>query len=129
MRASLCVGVFAALATILSFSVRAADKAFQRDDLADAAIKLEAQIKQDAGTFTKSAVTLRREADAGFERRDFRAGMQVLGQLGTAAPSESANWLRLARNVLQIRPTDDRERTLLLERAGTAAYIAYQRAA
>src|SRR5262245_21488867 len=127
MRASLCVGVFAALATILSVSVRAADKPFQRDDLADAAIKLEAQIKQDAGTFTKSAATLRREADAAFERRDYRAGMQVLGQLVTAAPNESANWLRLARNVLQIRPTDDRERTLLLERAGTAAYIAYQR--
>ena len=33
----------------------AAAKAFQRDDLADAAIKLEAQIKSDAGTVTKSA--------------------------------------------------------------------------
>ena len=42
-------GVAAALVILLSFSAIAADKAFQRDDLADAAIKLEAQIKTDAG--------------------------------------------------------------------------------
>src|SRR5262249_2959402 len=37
------------------------------------------------------------------------------------------NWLRLAKAVLQIRPGTDRERTTLLERAATAAYIAYVR--
>ena len=41
---------------------------------------------------------------------------------------DSANWLRLAKSVLQIRPSNDRERTTLLERAATAAYLAYQRA-
>ena len=45
------------------------------------------------------------------------------------APADAANWLRLARAVLQVRPADDRERATLLERAATAAYIAYQRTA
>ena len=35
-------------------SAQAADKAFKRDDLADAAIKLEAQIKSEAGPVSKS---------------------------------------------------------------------------
>ncbi len=106
----------------------AADKAFKRDDLADAAIKLEAQIKAEAGQVSKPAAALRREADAAFQRNDFRSGMQILGQIVAVAPDDSANWLRLAKAVLQIAPGNDRERTLLLERAATAAYIAYQRA-
>ena len=117
----------AALVLLLSVPAIAADKSFKRDDLADAAIKLEAQIKAEAGQVTKSAAALRREADAAFQRNDFRSGMQILGQIVTVAPDDSANWLRLARTVLQIRPSNDREKTLLLERAATAAYIAYQR--
>ncbi len=77
---------------------------------------------------TKQPATLRRDADAAFQKNDFRTGMQVLGQLVTAAPNDAASWLRLARTVLQIRPRDDNERALLLDRASTAAYIAYQRA-
>jgi alpha-2-macroglobulin len=129
MRLPLRVGVLAALVTLASFSAPAADKAFWRDDLADAAIKLEAQIKQDAGAVAKPVATLRREADAAFERRDSRAGLQILGQIVAVAPNDSGNWLHLAGAILQIRSGDDRERALLLERAGTAAYIAYQRTA
>ena len=117
----------AALVLLLSTPTIAADKSFKRDDLADAAIKLEAQIKSEAGQVTKPAAALRREADAAFQRNDFRSGMQILGQIVAVAPDDSTNWLRLARTVLQIRPSNDREKTLLLERAATAAYIAYQR--
>src|SRR5262245_57179505 len=109
-------GVVAALVALLSVSLSlsaSAQKAFQRDDLAEAAIKLEAQLK--------------READAAFARNDFRTGLQLLGQIAVVAPDDSANWLRLAKAVLQIRPGNERERTTLLERAATAAYIAYQR--
>ena len=53
--------------------------------------------------------------------------MTVLGQVVATAPDDAASWLRLARTVLQIRPRDDREKALLLDRAGTAAYIAYKR--
>ena len=38
-------------------TAQAADKAFKRDDLADSAIKLEAQIKSEAGAVAKSVRT------------------------------------------------------------------------
>src|SRR5665647_948346 len=123
-RAALAAALFA-LAIMPSM---AADKAFERKDLGEAAIKLEAQIKSDAGTIAKPAATLRRDADAAFQKNDFRTGMTVLGQVVTAAPEDAASWLRLARTVLQIRARDDKERALLLDRASSAAYIAYQRA-
>src|SRR5207248_1048970 len=41
----------------------------------------------------------------------------------------SSNWLRLARTIFQIRPSNSSEQTFFLERASTAAYLAYQRAA
>jgi uncharacterized protein YfaS (alpha-2-macroglobulin family) len=120
-------GLVAALATLACFSADAADKAFHRDELADAAIRLEGEIKSEASQAGKSAAVLRRDADAAFQRNDFRGGMQLLGQIVAAAPDDTATWLRLARAILQIRPADDKERALLLERASTAAYIAYQR--
>ena len=121
-------GLAAALLALAVMPGLAADKAFQRKDLDEAAIKLEAQIKSDAGAVTKPAATLRRDADAAFQKNDFRTGMTVLGQLVSIAPDDATNWLRLSRTVLQIRPRDDREKTLLLDRATTASYIAYSRA-
>jgi hypothetical protein len=50
--------------------------------------------------------------------------LQLVGQVAAVAPTDSGNWLRLARTIFQIRPTDGREQTFLLERASTAAYIA-----
>jgi alpha-2-macroglobulin len=120
-------GLTAALVLVSSLSVVAADKPYHRDDLAEAAVRLEGQIKVDAGPVAKPLATLRREADAAFSRNDQRAGMQLLGQIVAVAPTDTANWLRLARTILQIRPTDARERATLLERATTAAYVAYQR--
>ena len=86
---------------------QAADKAFKRDDLADSAIKLEAQIKSEAGPVTKPRLRLRSDADAAFRRNDFRTGMQILGQIAAAAPDDGANWLRLARTIFQIKPVED----------------------
>src|SRR3979490_2446390 len=74
-------------------SAQAADKAFKRDDLADSAVKLEAQIKSEAGPVAKSAVSLRTDADAAFKRLDFRTGLQILGQIAATPPEGSANWL------------------------------------
>ncbi len=128
MLMSVRAGLAAALIALAVIPTLAADKAFKRSDFDDAAIKLEAQIKSDAGTVTKSAATLRHDADLAFQKNDFRTGMTVLGQLVTVAPTDASNWLRLARAVLQIFPRDDREKALLLDRATTAAYIAYQRA-
>jgi hypothetical protein len=109
-------------------TAQAADKAFKRDDLADSAIKLEAQIKSEAGPVAKSGASLRTDADTAFKRGDFRTGLQILGQIAATTPDDSANWLRLARTIFQIKPSNAGEGTFLLERASTAAYIAYQRA-
>ncbi len=49
MRAFVRAAFAAALVLLLSVPVIAADKPFKRDDLADAAIKLEAQTKAEAG--------------------------------------------------------------------------------
>jgi hypothetical protein len=103
------------------------DKPFKRDELADAAIKLEAQIKSEAGPATRPAAALRREADAAFQRNDFRNGMKILQQIVAVAPDDSTSWLRLAKAVLQSRPANDREKVELAERAAAAGYIAYQR--
>ena len=109
-------------------SALAADKAFKRDDLADSAIKLEAQIKSEGGAVSKSSATLKSDADAAFRRNDLRSGLQILGQIATVTPEDSGNWLRLARTIFQIRPSTTSEETFFMERASTAAYIAYQRA-
>ena len=128
MRCLVRAGLAAALVAFVFSPALAADKAFKQSGLDEAAIKLEAQIKSDAGNVSKPAATLRRDADAAFQKNDFRAGMLVLGQLVAAAPDDATSWLRLSRAVLQIKPRDDREKALLLDRASTAAYIAYQRA-
>jgi len=121
--AALCATLALGLVT-----AQAADKAFKRDDLADSAVKLEAQIKSEAGAVAKTSATLKTDADAAFRRSDFRTGLQILGQIAAVAPEDSGNWLRLARVIFQISPRNPSEQTFLLERASTAAYIAYQRA-
>lgn len=121
--AALCAALALGLA-----SAQAADKAFKRDDLADSAIKLEAQIKSEAGPVAKTTATLKTDADAAFRRSDFRTGLQILGQIAATTPEDSGNWLQLARTIFQIRTPSSTEQTFLLERASTAAYIAYQRA-
>jgi alpha-2-macroglobulin len=121
--------ICAALVLGIGFGVaHAAEKAFKRDDLADSAIKLEAQIKSEAGAVNKPAVALKTDADAAFKRNDFRSGLQILGQIAATTPEDGSNWLRLAKTIFQIRAASPSEQTFLMERASTAAYIAYQRA-
>src|SRR3954471_8675991 len=130
---SIMIGLIRAvtLCATLAFGLAAAqgaDKAFRRDDLADSAIKLEAQIKSEAGPVAKTNATLRTDADAAFRRNDFRTGLSVLGQIAATTPEDAGNWLRLGKVIFQITPKSSSEQTFLLERASTAAYIAYQRA-
>ncbi len=120
--------IFCATLSLGLTSALAADKAFRRDDLADSAIKLEARIKSEAGAVNKSSAALKADADAAFKRNDYRTGLQILGQIAVASPDDSANWSRIARMIFLIFPANSSEKTFLLERASTAAYIAYQRA-
>src|SRR5205814_6868665 len=116
-----------AFSAFTAFTAFAADKPFQRSDLADSAIRLETQIKTDSGQVAKPVATLRSEAEAAFAKRDFRSGMQTLAQIVSVAPREAGNWLRMSRAILLMRANEDKERTNFLERAAAAAYIAYQR--
>ena len=102
--AALCATLALGLVT-----AQAADKAFKRDDLADSAVKLEAQIKGEAGAVAKTSATLKADADAAFRRSDFRTGLQILGQVAATTPEDSGNWLRLARTIFQIRPANSSE--------------------
>jgi hypothetical protein len=124
MRAFVRAAVAAALVLLSSVAAIAADKSFKRADLADAAIKLEAQIKAESGEVTKPITALRREVDAAFQRGDDRAGVRILGQIVAIAPDRTVTWLRLARDLRQLRPSDYSEKILLLERAAAAAYSA-----
>src|SRR6476660_5543524 len=94
-------------------TAQAADKAFKRDDLADSAIKLEAQIKSEAGPVAKTNAALKTDADAAFRRSDFRTGLQILGQIVAVTPEDSGNWSRLARIIFQIAPKNSAEQTFL----------------
>ncbi len=130
VRAGFAAALFVIVPAILAAPpAQAADKAFQNSDLADSAVTLEAQIKSDAGIPVKPLAQIRRDTDAAFQKNDFRAGMALLSQIVAAAPNDSTTWLRLSRTIMQIRPADDKEKALLLQRAATAAYIAYQRTA
>src|SRR3569832_428895 len=60
-------------------------------------------------------------ADKAFKRNDYRTGLQILGQIATAAPDDSGNWVRLARAIFLMRSANSSEQTFLLERASTAA--------
>src|SRR5262249_30131749 len=124
MRAFVRAAFAAALVLLLSVPAIAADKAFKRADLADAAIKLEAQIKAESGEVTKPMAGQRQEVDAAFQRGDDRGGVRILGQIVAIAPDRSVTWLRLARDLRQLRPSDYREKALLLERAAAAASAA-----
>ena len=127
MRAFVRAAIAAALVLLLSAPAIAADKAFKRAELADAAIKLEAQIKAESGEVTKPVAALRREVDAAFQRGDDRGAVRILGQIVAIAPDRTVTWLRLARDLRQLRASDYSEKIQLLERAAAAAYIAYQR--
>ena len=92
-------GLAAAVLALALTAAMAAEKPFKQGALDEAAIKLEAQIKSDAGTVNKPAAALRRDADAAFQKNDFRTGMLVLGQLVTVTADDAASWLRLARTI------------------------------
>src|SRR5258708_4519445 len=104
MRAFVRAAVAAAPVLLLSVPAIAADKSFKRPDLADAAIKLEAQIKAESGEVTKPIAALRREVDAAFQRGDDRGGVRILGQIVAVAPDRSVTWLRLASSLPQLPP-------------------------
>jgi len=87
MRAFVRAACAAALVLLLSIPTIATSKPFQRDDLADAAIKLEAQIRAESGQVTKPIAVLRREVDAAFRAATIAAPCGSSGRSSRSRPT------------------------------------------
>ncbi|MGA7544888.1 MAG: alpha-2-macroglobulin [Methyloceanibacter sp.] len=122
-------GVTAALLVFAHAPAQAADKAFQDDTLDDAAITLQADLKDEAGTVAKPVPQLKKDADAAIKKNDLKAAADVYVQIVTVAPNDAQAWRRLSDLWLKIPTSDDDDGSTRFERATTAAYVAYQRAA
>jgi hypothetical protein len=122
-------GLFAALFVFATAPSLAAPKTFQDDALEDAAITLEADLKDEAGTVDKPVAKLKQEADALIKRQDLDGAANLYVQIVTIAPDDAKAWRRLADIWLLLPATSDDDGSTRFERARTASYIAYRRSA
>ncbi len=122
-------GLFAALFVFATTPSLAAPKTFQDDALDDAAITLEAELKDEAGAVEKPLAKLKQEADALIKRQDLDGAANTYVQILTIAPDDAKAWRRLADIWLLMPATSDDDGSTRFERARTASYIAYQRSA
>ncbi len=120
-------GLFAALLVFATTPSHAAPKTFHDDAFDDAAITLEADLKQEAGTVAKPIVKLKQEADALLKRQDLEGAANLYVQIVTIAPDDAKAWRRLADIWLLVPATEEDDGSTRIERARTASYIAYQR--
>ena len=121
-------GLFAALICFVPTPSPAADKTFQDAALDDAAITLEAELKEQAGSVAKPLAKLKQEADALIKSEDLEGAANVYAQIVAVAPNDAKDWRTLAGLWLLIPATAEDDGSTRIERARTAAYIAYQRA-
>ena len=128
MSAWLRAGLFAALFVFVTTPSPAAEKTFHDDALDDAAITLESELKDEAGTVEKPLAKLMQEAEALLKRQDLEAAANVYVQIVTLTPDDAKAWRRLADIWLLIPATSEDDGSTRIERARTAGYIAYQRA-
>jgi hypothetical protein len=126
-RAGLVAALFVFVTAPLT-PVQSADKTFQDPALDDEAIKLEADLKDEAGTVAKPVIALKKDADAAIKKNDIETAVNIYVQIVTVAPNDSQAWRRLADLWLKIPPTDEDDGTTRYERATFASYMAYQRA-
>jgi alpha-2-macroglobulin len=120
-------GLFAALFVFATTPSPAAEKTFQDDALDDAAITLEADLKDKAGAVEKPLAKLKQEAEALLKRQDLDGAADVYVQIVTLAPNDVAAWQRLADIWLLMPVTAEDDGSTRFEQASTASYIAYQR--
>ena len=120
-------GLFAALFVFVTTPSPAAEKTFQDDALDDAAITLEADLKDEAGTIAKPLAKLKQEAEALLKSQDLEGAANIYVQIVTVAPKDAKSWRRLADIWLLIPATEEDDGSTRIERARTASYIAYQR--
>ena len=128
MSAWLRAGLVAALFVVLATPTEAAKKTYQDDALDDAAITLEADLKDQAGTVDKPLIKLKQQGDTLLKAQDLAKAADVYTQIATVAPTDAAAWRRLADIWLTMPVADEDDGATRFENATTAAYISYQRA-
>ena len=127
-RAGLVAALFV-FAAAPAFPVQSAEKTLQDAALDDAAIKLEAELKEKAGTVEKPVIALKQDADAALKKGDLETATDIYVQIVTVAPNDAQAWRRLADLWPKLLTTDDEDgnkQALLYINATTAAYIAYR---
>ena len=126
-RAGLIAALFLFVAAPLT-PVFPAEKTFQSADLDDAAIKLEADLKDEAGTVEKPVITLKKDADDALRSGDLDSAADIYTQIVSVAPNDVQAWRRLGDLWLKMPTSDQDDGSERFQNATTAAYIAYRRA-
>jgi uncharacterized protein YfaS (alpha-2-macroglobulin family) len=106
----------------------ASAKTFQRAELSNTARRYERFLRRGATPPTQPLDKLRRDADAAYQRSDARGAAQLYAAVVVASPDDAASWMRLARALAAIKPTEKESAFTFTDNALGAAYIAYRRA-
>ncbi|MBV8663178.1 MAG: hypothetical protein JO107_08750 [Hyphomicrobiales bacterium] len=108
-------------------------KPYVRDDLASDVVRLTETLRKETAQIGakikgKSAEQLRKDATAAVFSSDFKQASALLGAAITLAPKDPVGWLALARLGAQADDAKADGRYDMIQRGGTAAYAAFQRA-
>lgn len=103
-------------------------RTYSRQDLIEAARRLQALLQRERGPLPKPAAQMRKDADAALGSGDARSAAEIYGRLAQASPADSAAWMRFSRALTRIKPNDDESADTFLERAQAAAFLAYRAA-
>ncbi|MGE0602768.1 MAG: alpha-2-macroglobulin family protein, partial [Xanthobacteraceae bacterium] len=125
----LFLGFVALVSLLVPFSASAQEKPFSRSDLNAGAARLESQLQKELVSRPRSVADLRKEADAALAAKDTRTHAQRLGEIAISAEKDAALWLRYARALGEIAPSNAPERNIIRDRTAAAAYLAYRRTA
>ena len=120
-------GLAAALLLLVAIPTQAAEKAYPNADLADAAVTLEAALKDEAGMVDKPVIALKKDAAGLLKANDLVGAAALYIQIVSVAPNDAQAWRRLADIWLTIPVTEQDDGSARFERARSAAYIAYER--
>jgi alpha-2-macroglobulin len=126
MGACFRAGLFAALVFFVTSPLQAAEKDFKDKELDAAAITLEAELKDEAGSIGTPVASLKKDAEAAAQKGDLQGAADVYEQIVSIAPTDSPAWRRLADLWLTIPTSEDDDGSERFEQATTAAYIAYR---
>jgi len=127
-------GLVALVVFVIAGAALADVKPYVKDDQASEVVRLTETLRKETAQIGakikgKSVEQLRKEAAAAIGSNDFKAASSLLGAAVSLAPKDYAGWLALAKLGAQADDAQTEGRYDMVQRAQTAAYAAYQRAA